>query len=325
MRRRRRLATTLTVAALLAGAAVAVPYFMHRYGDEYFSNARCTVTVAGESDTLTGEQANNAALIAVASIRRHLPPEAATIALATAIQESDLRNLDYGDRDSLGLFQQRPSQGWGEPEEVRDPQYATKKFYNALGRVEGWRDMTVTEAAQAVQRSGFPEAYADHEGEARLWATALTGGGGIDAIECRLPGPEPGDDALAEFTDRVAADFGERVAVTVVPAVEGGSGADGEAGDTGEVGAAGEAGAGAAGSVTVLLDYPGDAPTAQDAAVRDAAANWAVAVAAEYPVERVAWCYAEWTRERGTWEFAEDADVRDCPPTGVWITLAVAE
>ena len=104
-----------------------------------------------------------------------MPARAATIALATAYQESDLRNLEYGDRDSLGLFQQRPSQGWGTPDQILDPYYATNAFYDALAQVDGYESMPITEAAQEVQRSGFPEAYADHEQDARVLASALTG------------------------------------------------------------------------------------------------------------------------------------------------------
>ena len=83
------------------------------------------------------EQSGNAALIAAVAVQRGLPARAATIALATAYQESDLRNLEYGDRDSLGLFQQRPSQGWGTREEILDPHYAAGAFYDALVQVDG--------------------------------------------------------------------------------------------------------------------------------------------------------------------------------------------
>ena len=107
--------------------------------------------------------------------RAGLPARAASIALATAYQESKLRNLDDGDRDSLGLFQQRPSQGWGTEKQMLDPDYATNAFYDALAKVDGYREMEITEAAQAVQRSGLPEAYADHEEDARALASALTG------------------------------------------------------------------------------------------------------------------------------------------------------
>ena len=124
---------------------------------------------------LAPEQAENAALISAIALRRGMPARAATIALATAYQESKLTNIDYGDRDSLGLFQQRPSQGWGTRRQVLEPEYAINAFYDALDRVDGYASMEITVAAQEVQRSAFPEAYADHEADARVLASALTG------------------------------------------------------------------------------------------------------------------------------------------------------
>jgi hypothetical protein len=118
---------------------------------------RCTI--AGLSMTLTAEQVANAATIARVGRDRGLPERAIVIALATAQQESRLRNLDYGDRDSLGLFQQRPSAGWGSEAQVQDPVYAAGKFYDHLVGVPGWQTGRLTEVAQSVQRSGFPEAY----------------------------------------------------------------------------------------------------------------------------------------------------------------------
>jgi hypothetical protein len=125
--------------------------------------------------TLTPEQAANAATIAAVGRRDGLPDHAVTVALATALQESKLRNLSYGDRDSVGLFQQRPSMGWGTPEQLQDPVYAAKAFYSKLTQVRGWQTADVTTAAQAVQRSGAPYAYADWESEARALARAFTG------------------------------------------------------------------------------------------------------------------------------------------------------
>jgi hypothetical protein len=98
-----------------------------------------------------------------------------TIALATALQESALRNLDHGDRDSLGLFQQRPSQSWGSAQEVTDPAYAANIFYEHLAKVRDYTELPLTVAAQRVQRSGYPDAYAKHEPGATLLAAALTG------------------------------------------------------------------------------------------------------------------------------------------------------
>jgi len=172
----RRLLAVLTVAALAFGGAAA---YLTWHGGSLPSLIppveECQARAAGRLVELDLEQAGNAALIAALSVQRGMPARAATIAIATAYQESDLRNLEYGDRDSLGLFQQRPSQGWGSREQILDPYFAIKAFYDALQKVEGYPAMPVTEAAQEVQRSGFPDAYADHEDDARVLASALTG------------------------------------------------------------------------------------------------------------------------------------------------------
>jgi hypothetical protein len=168
-----------TGAALLATAVVAVVavtgWGVLRSGGPLGPAQECTATVGGRTVELRTEQAENAALIAAVSVRRGMPARAASIALATAYQESKLYNLESGDRDSLGLFQQRPSQGWGSRQQILNPYLATTAFYDALQRVDGYETMRVTEAAQEVQRSGFPEAYADHEADARVLASALTG------------------------------------------------------------------------------------------------------------------------------------------------------
>ena len=126
--------------------------------------------------SVTTEQARNAAVIADVAAKRGLPQRALVIALATAQQESGLRNLDYGDRDSLGLFQQRPSQGWGTAAQVRDPAYAAGKFFDHLVQVPAWRTGRLTDVAQTVQRSGFPLAYQKWEPMASVLATAVTAG-----------------------------------------------------------------------------------------------------------------------------------------------------
>ena len=170
-RRRRRALVLLVVGALLiAGIAYGV-----RSIDPIGSSEGCTVTADGRTVDLDLDQAHNASLIAATSIVRGLPARAATIALAAAYQETDLHNLDHGDRDSLGLFQQRPSQGWGTAEQIMNPTYAVGSFYDALVKVPDYTSIDVTVAAQSVQRSAFPEAYADHEADARILASALTG------------------------------------------------------------------------------------------------------------------------------------------------------
>jgi len=108
---------------------------------------------------LDPEQAAVAATIAGVAARHRLPRQAVTIALATALQESKLHNLDYGDRDSVGIFQQRPSEGWGSATELQDPVYATTKFYAALTRLHGYAKMPVYQAAQDVQHSADGSAY----------------------------------------------------------------------------------------------------------------------------------------------------------------------
>jgi hypothetical protein len=136
---------------------------------------QCEATVNGNTVVLDLDQAQSAAIIAGVAVRRGLPARAVTIALATAYQESNLHNLDHGDRDSLGLFQQRPSMGWGTAAQVQDPHYAAGRFYDALVKVKNYQKLAITVAADKVQRSAFPSAYADHEADARVLASALTG------------------------------------------------------------------------------------------------------------------------------------------------------
>ena len=136
---------------------------------------RCVATAGNNSTAVSLEQAHYASIIAGLSVKRGLPPRAASVALTTAYQESGIRNLDYGDRDSVGLFQQRPSQGWGSEKQLMDPHYAASKFYDALVKIRNWQTRDITQVAQAVQISGHPEAYRDHETDARVLASTLTG------------------------------------------------------------------------------------------------------------------------------------------------------
>jgi hypothetical protein len=156
----------------------------------------CHADVDDHTVVLDPSQARYAGLITAIAVQRGLPARAASIALATAYQESGLRNLEGGDRDSAGLFQQRPSQGWGSLDDVRDPVHAANSFYDALAKVDGYQQLEITEAAQAVQRSGFPGAYADHEADARALASALSGNSAA-AFSCRLG---ESDSASAELT-----------------------------------------------------------------------------------------------------------------------------
>ncbi len=117
--------------------------------------------------SLSAEQVRNAAIIIKVGQDMKVPPRGWVIAIATALQESTLHN--YGnlgarnDHDSLGLFQQRPSMGWGTPAQIMNPSYAARKFYTKLLKIPGWQAMPLTQAAQRVQVSAYPDAYAKHE------------------------------------------------------------------------------------------------------------------------------------------------------------------
>ncbi|WP_431247676.1 LysM peptidoglycan-binding domain-containing protein [Leifsonia xyli] len=140
--------------------------------------------VPGRVVALTDEMRANASLIVRIGRQQGVPDQGIVVALAAAAQESGLRNVRYGDRDSLGLFQQRPSTGWGTPEQVLDPARATLAFYGGPGNpnkghtrglldIHGWTSMSVTQAAQAVQISAYPDAYAKWEASARAWLAQL--------------------------------------------------------------------------------------------------------------------------------------------------------
>jgi cell wall-associated NlpC family hydrolase len=123
-------------------------------------------------------QVTNAATVTRTGQADRVPVYGQVIAVATAMQESSLVNLDHGDRDSLGLFQQRPSQGWGTPAQIMDPVYASGQFYARLLAVPGWQDLPLTVAAQDVQHSATPGAYARWQAAAVALVGHVTGGGG---------------------------------------------------------------------------------------------------------------------------------------------------
>ena len=173
--------------------------------------SECRVTgAAGTTYGLGPAQAQNAAIIAAVAFSKGLPDHAVTVALAAALQESKLVDLDHGDRDSVGLFQQRPSQGWGTSAQIMDPAYAAGAFYDRLTRVPGWQSLAVGAVAQAVQLSAAPLAYAPWEPEARALARALTGEVAA-GLGCRLSdwgGVAPPATALATAA---RAEFGSDV------------------------------------------------------------------------------------------------------------------
>ena len=205
----RRIVAGVGVVAVAAAAGAGVYLWQNGTGILPDSES-CEAQVGGTVVELDLEQAENAALIAAVGVRRELPARATSIALAAAYQESKISNIDYGDRDSVGLFQQRPSQGWGTREEILDPHYAIGAFYDALEQIDGYQSMPIHEAAQAVQRSADGGAYQQHEVSARALASALTGYSEA-AFSCVVNAPsdsgqQPGGDGLTPNAEAVLDD-----------------------------------------------------------------------------------------------------------------------
>ncbi|GAA0547549.1 hypothetical protein GCM10010172_31680 [Paractinoplanes ferrugineus] len=172
-------------AFLLVGSCLAGPLLLLTSVNDECVPAPVT-SMAGSPPTVgqwDAEQLANARTIVNVGTDRRIPARGQIIALATAMQESGLHNLAGGDRDSVGLFQQRPSQGWGTPAQIADPVYAAGKFYDKLATIRGWQTMPLTEAAQAVQGSSLPNAYAKWEDDATALGQQLGAGTG-NAADC---------------------------------------------------------------------------------------------------------------------------------------------
>lgn len=206
--------TLIVLAAVIVAVAVVVGgvVLWSTYQRVPLPNAdRCEASAGGRTTTVDLEQARNAAIISGVSIKRGLKPRAASIALATAYQESGMRNLDYGHADSLGLFQQRPSKGWGTEEQVKDPWYSSAKFYQAMVRIKRWETKDINDVAQAVQRSAYPEAYRKHVPRAKTLASALVGETPA-SFSCVVRSPKTGDPAgMKTFLTKT---LGSRITIT---------------------------------------------------------------------------------------------------------------
>ncbi|WP_329040364.1 hypothetical protein OHT61_21075 [Streptomyces sp. NBC_00178] len=282
--RRRRSRLYRVTAALVVFVAVAC-YMALQYLSGNRGSPRCTVGPSdggeGRTYTLSPEQAANAATVSAVGTTRGLPERAVTIALATALQESALRNIDHGDRDSLGLFQQRPSQGWGTPGQIMDPVYSSGKFYDHLVDVPGYSRLPLTVAAQRVQKSGFPQAYAKHEPDAALLSAALTGRepASLTCSSAAATAPGPGDAA------EVRADLVRAFGRSVLPP------------------APSSAGAAAASTVSVPV------PTEDGGASRRGweLAHWAVARAGTLRIDQVSYAGRVWTADTGWRTEREDS------------------
>ncbi|MDO5743632.1 MAG: hypothetical protein Q4P23_04120 [Micrococcaceae bacterium] len=204
------LALTLAL-ALIGGALFAAVNFIGL--DAVAVKQKCTALVGSTLHTLSPEQASNAALIAAVATRRGMPTRAGAIGIATSMQESKLTNIDYGDNagpDSRGLFQQRPSMGWGTEAQVSDPLYASDRFFQELSTFD-YESMSLTDAAQKVQRSGFPLAYAAHEEKAMAFASALTGAS-PSTLNCTLR-PAHGEGSAKALAADLAAATGKKAEI----------------------------------------------------------------------------------------------------------------
>lgn len=183
---------TIRNTSILSGTTEFIaPFISTAIHNLWLNNGYITnVGVISKYDKLSAEQKENSKIIISVGKEMGFNSWGWTVALGVAMQESQLININYGDRDSLGLFQQRPSQGWGTRAQITDPRYASKKFYEGLKKIKGWENMPLTVAGQAVQRSGYPNAYAKWEPLAKDIVLALedevvaghgsNGGGGMD-------------------------------------------------------------------------------------------------------------------------------------------------
>ncbi|MBW5254050.1 hypothetical protein JGS39_34665 [Streptomyces sp. P01-B04] len=301
--RSRRLRLTAAFAVLVAVAG----YMTVQYVTGGTSSDQCTVESAdgsaGEGRTyrLTSEQAANAATISAVGTTRGMPERAVTIALATALQESGLRNIEHGDRDSLGLFQQRPSQGWGTEKQILDPVYSAGKFYEHLAEVPGYSRLPLTVAAQRVQRSGFPQAYAKHEPDAALLAAALTGRAPA-ALNCDPPRSTAGTGEAAKVRAALVGSFGK----DVLPSE------DAAAAETPAAGAA-------AGTGTLSVPVQTARRAGQDGIPQRGweLAHWAVAQSEALGIDEVAYAGKKWDSGSG-WR----TERKDSGTTAVRMRLA---
>jgi hypothetical protein len=167
----------------------------------------CESDRSGQVLMLDTDQAAIAATIAGVAHARRLPAQAVVIAYATAWQESHLHNLDYGTLDSVGVFQQRPSEGWGTPKELLDPVYATGKFFAALVRVPGYLHLPIYQAAQAVQHSADGQAYQNYAEQASIMSGPFTGGS-PHGVWCWYPEDGPGSLRLTSLRQELVRTFG---------------------------------------------------------------------------------------------------------------------
>ncbi|MEV6923148.1 hypothetical protein AB0M46_01345 [Dactylosporangium sp. NPDC051485] len=292
--------TLVTIAAVAAVAMAVCAYaVIQRIGDglqlPIIAGKACVVNAGNASVGATGdagevqldaEQLANAATITAVGLTRKIPHKGLVIALATAWQESKLENLTGGDRDSIGLFQQRPSQGWGKPEQIADPRYAANAFFTALLKVKGWQDMRVTDAAQEVQRSAHPEAYEKWADESEIMVRALSGDV-TGAVACTIrEASSHGPDAARSLGDSLQLDWGSV-------------------------------------STANVQNLVGVALKVREAKSGWQYAHWLVAHAQDHGVKRVVYADMQWTASSGAWSHVTERGGIDAGPAGERVVAEV--
>jgi hypothetical protein len=242
----------------------------------------CQAGTGPQAVSLDAGQAGIAATIAGVAARRKLPTRAVTVAYAAALQESQLQNLDYGDRDSVGVFQQRPSQGWGTTSEIENPVYATTKFFTALVHVRDYTKMPVANAAQDVQHSADGAAYGQWAPMAAELAGYFTGSS-PHGVSCWYPPPRKAN--LAGAVREITQTFGPAGRGKVVARITTGRSASGKDG-----------------SVTVQPGERGSAWTVAD---------WLVANSQAYGISEVRYAGYEWKAANGSMGWQRDSTKQD--------------
>jgi hypothetical protein len=246
----------------------------------------CLAGTGPQALSLDVDQAGIAATIAGVAARRKMPRQAVTIAYAAALQESQLQNLDYGDRDSVGVFQQRPSQGWGTTREIENPIYATTRFFAALVDVHDYTKMPVASAAQDVQHSADGAAYGQWATVAAQLAGYFTGSS-PHGVSCWYQPPPKADLAgLARGLTQTFGPQGRRAVVASVTTDRSDSVKDG--------------------SVAVVPGERGSAWTVAD---------WLVANAQTYGIREVRYAGYAWNAADGSMGWQRDSTKED-PPRG---------
>ena len=263
------LGVILVVVALLAVGAYAAYQAYGRYVQRLLTVPGCQAGTGVNAIGLDFGETADAAIIAGVAARDRLPRKALTIAYATAWQESKLENLPYGDRDSVGIFQQRPSEGWGTKTELQDPAYAAGAFFDALVKIPGWAKLPIDVAAQDVQRSADGAAYEQYAQSGAALATDLTAA--PHAVTCWY---DPSSQAASEG---VSAKLNLRAALAGFADAFGRPSADG--------------------AVTSVSVARSDGSAVISAARGDGwtAANWLVANASSYGITQVSYGGYQWT------------------------------